>query len=42
MEKDEIIELINIATELKKINNNNFFIIKGMIIERNSNKKDCD
>lgn len=42
MKKDEIIELINIATELKKINNNNFFVIKGMIIERTSNKKDYD
>lgn len=42
MEKDEIIDLINIATELKKLNNNDFFVIKGMIIERGLNKKDYD
>lgn len=42
MKKEEIIELINIATTLKKVKNDNFFVIKGMIIERNSNKKDRD
>lgn len=42
MKKEEIIELINIANELKKVKNNKFFLIKGMIIERSSEKKDRD
>ncbi|GAA0106732.1 hypothetical protein UT300013_33560 [Paraclostridium sordellii] len=43
MQKNDVLELINIATELKKIKNNDFFIIKGMLIERDlENKKDCN
>ncbi|WP_257790809.1 hypothetical protein [Paraclostridium sordellii] len=42
MRKDDILELINIATKLKRIKNNDFFLIKGMIIERSLNKKDCN
>lgn len=42
MNKADISKIITIATELKNKKNNEFFIIKGMIIERSLNKKDCN